>query len=348
MMLYIHIPFCESKCPYCAFNSFAGGTSQMAAYRDGLLKQLDGDLRRFGVEEISSLYIGGGTPSIFEAELLRPVLARIAPLLAPGAEASIEANPSSFSPRWGEALLAMGLNRLSLGVQSFQDAKLKLLGRRHSGQEASRTLKEARRAGFDNISIDLIFGLKGDTLPSLKSDLYCSLEADHISAYMLSLEPGTPFGARTDLALEDEALFRGFCAAIEEAGYPRYEVAAFGRRSAHNTGYWTGSDYLGIGAGAVGCVHRQRYTPPRKLAAYLAHPLLYQEESIDDRSWQMERVMLGLRCDRGIAPEWLDGDQLKRAKTLIESGKLAAKGGRLYNPDYLIADAIALYLLEGI
>ncbi len=348
MMLYLHIPYCESKCPYCAFNSFIGDRRQLPAYRDAAIKQLEWDLQRFKVESISSLYIGGGTPSVVSAELLAPLLARITPRLRPGAEATIEANPSSFSPHWGEAVRKLGINRLSLGVQSFNGQKLQTLGRRHSPQEAIAALEAARSVGFECISVDLIYGVQGDTLQSLKADLALAEAAHHISAYMLTLEPNTPFEARQELVSEDEELLRGFGAAIEQAGYPRYEVAAFGPPSSHNSGYWAGKPYLGIGCGAVGCVSQRRYMPSSDLLAYLNDPLFCHEECIDPAAWQMERVMLGLRCFLGIQQSWLQGEALQRTKTLIAAGKLTLKGDRIYNPDYLIADAIALYLLEGV
>ncbi|MGE4295174.1 MAG: radical SAM family heme chaperone HemW [Campylobacterales bacterium] len=348
MMIYIHIPFCESKCPYCAFNSYVSSKNTHKNYMAALLRQLESDLQRFGVRSAQSLYIGGGTPSTVEAGLYEPLFERLSSVLEPNAEVTIEANPGSFTPGWAEKMRRFGVNRLSLGVQSFDDGKLGVLGRVHSGAQAVKALQTARSAGFAQISADLIYGVAGDTLEGLKGELSCAKAhgATHLSAYMLTLEEHTPFETRADLCAEDEALFRAFGEAIEAAGYPRYEVAAFGKNPGrHNLGYWTGMDYLGIGAGATGTVGRVRYEPLKDPAAYAADPLARSEETIDDAAWQMERVMLGLRCLSGFEAALLAPAQLDRARLLAREGRLRFEGGRFFGTDFLIADEAALFIL---
>lgn len=347
-MIYIHIPFCESKCPYCAFNSYVSAKNQHSRYMDALLVQLKADLSRFDMCRAQSVYIGGGTPSAVDAALYAPLFQILAPLLAPDAEVTIEANPGSLTPRWAETMRRYGVNRLSLGVQSFDDEKLGVLGRVHSGDQARRALQTAQAAGFKAINLDLIYGVAGDTFKSLQADLSAAQThgATHISAYMLTLEEETPFETRADLTLDDEPLLRRFAEAIEEAGYPRYEVAAFGQiPSRHNSGYWAGKEYLGVGAGATGTVGGVRYEPHKNPDRYITDPLFRTEEIIDENTWKTERIMLGLRCALGVEQNWLNAAQRARADRLVQEGRFVYQAGRYFNLDFFVADEAALYLL---
>ncbi|HEX7082446.1 MAG TPA: radical SAM family heme chaperone HemW [Gammaproteobacteria bacterium] len=263
LSLYVHLPWCVRKCPYCDFNSYRAPTDvPEEAYVDALLRDLDAELPLAADRPIESIFIGGGTPSLFSsraiARLLREVRARID--VAPGAEITLEANPGAADAERFAAFREAGVNRLSIGVQSFRDPQLRALGRVHGGAEAIRAARAARAAGFDNVNLDLMYGLPGDDPAAALADLEAAvdLEPAHLSWYQLSIEPGTAFYRHPPRLPDEDAVV-----AIEERGraflarrgYERYEISAHARpgfRCAHNLAYWRFDDYLGIGAGAHG------------------------------------------------------------------------------------------------
>ncbi|MBN2871258.1 MAG: radical SAM family heme chaperone HemW, partial [Campylobacterales bacterium] len=244
MLLYIHIPFCDSKCSYCAFNSYVDKFSMRKAYMDALLVQLDHELKRFGVDTenpIETVFIGGGTPSTVEPSLYRPLFEKIAPFLVEGCEITSEANPNSATREWLEGMYALGVNRISFGVQSFNDEKLKTLGRAHNTAHALQAVRHADDIGFEHLSIDLIYGVTGDTRELLKQDLETafSLPTDHISLYALTIEEETAFEKTPEKAREDLETTRWLFGEIEKRGFGQYEISNFGTyRSRHNLGYW--------------------------------------------------------------------------------------------------------------
>ena len=267
LSLYIHIPWCVKKCPYCDFNSHAqNGALPVAAYVDALLADLDRDLREFGAaiahRPLHSLFFGGGTPSLFApdaiARILDGVAARIS--LPRGIEITLETNPGTVEHGRFDGYLAAGVSRLSFGVQSFDDDKLRRLGRIHSAADAERAIRDARDAGYDNINLDLMYALPGQTLAGALADIEqaLALAPTHISHYQLTLEPNTLFAARPPkLPDEDSAwdMQEACQQRLADTGYEQYEVSAYaldGRRCVHNLNYWRFGDYLGIGAGAHG------------------------------------------------------------------------------------------------
>ncbi|MCE5232606.1 MAG: radical SAM family heme chaperone HemW [Mizugakiibacter sp.] len=267
LALYVHLPWCVKKCPYCDFNSHPQrGALPFDAYVDALLADLDGDLRDFGGaaagREIVSVFFGGGTPSLFPADAIARLLDGVAARLpmAAGAEVTLEANPGTLEHGRFEGYRAAGVNRLSIGVQSFDDAKLARLGRIHSSGEAERAVREARDAGFDNFNLDLMYALPQQDLAGALADVEraIALAPTHISHYQLTLEPNTAFAASPPpLPDHDDAwTMQEACQArLAAAGYAQYEVSAYardGRRCAHNLNYWRFGDYLAIGAGAHG------------------------------------------------------------------------------------------------
>jgi oxygen-independent coproporphyrinogen-3 oxidase len=288
LTLYVHLPWCVRKCPYCDFNSYALRTVlPEKPYVDALLADLDQDLLRVGERPVESLFIGGGTPSLFSAEaveqLLTGVCARLS--LAAGLEITLEANPGTVEQRKFREFREAGINRLSIGVQSFNNEHLQRLGRIHGRQEAFRAAEVAHEAGFDNFNLDLMFGLPGQSLEQALADIAnaIALEPTHISHYQLTLEPETGFYKQPPPALPDEDLLwemQQRCRQrLAENGYTHYEVSAYARpdrRCRHNLNYWEFSDYLGIGAGAHskltdpdGQVHRfWKLKNPRE---YLTH-----------------------------------------------------------------------------
>ncbi|HEY6611516.1 MAG TPA: radical SAM family heme chaperone HemW [Pseudomonas sp.] len=261
LALYIHIPWCVRKCPYCDFNSHAAGPElPEEAYVDALLADLDIDLPAAHGRELASIFFGGGTPSLFSARaldrLLRGVEQRLA--FAPDIEITLEANPGTFEQAKFVDYRALGINRLSIGVQSFHSAQLKALGRIHDGDEAIRAAEMARRAGFDNFNLDLMHGLPGQDVEGALADLRqaIALEPTHLSWYQLTLEPNTVFWSQPPEVPEDDILWdiqEAGQALLASEGFAQYETSAYARdqrRARHNLNYWSFGDFLGIGAGA--------------------------------------------------------------------------------------------------
>jgi putative oxygen-independent coproporphyrinogen III oxidase len=262
LALYIHIPWCVRKCPYCDFNSH--GASQdlpVQRYVDALLADLEQDLPLIWGRPVSSIFFGGGTPSLFSAEAIGTILRGVASRLPlrPGLEITLEANPGTTEFDRFEAYREAGVNRLSFGVQSFDDDCLTRLGRIHDSAQAEHAFHSARNAGFDNINLDLMYALPGQNLAMALSDLRraVALAPEHLSHYQLTLEPNTLFAARPPEQLPDEDSAWDMQEACQETlaenGYTQYEVSAYAqpeRGCAHNLNYWRFGDYLGIGAGA--------------------------------------------------------------------------------------------------
>jgi putative oxygen-independent coproporphyrinogen III oxidase len=265
----VHVPWCVRKCPYCDFNShpLRGAALPERAYLEALTADLALEAERAAGRPVGSVFLGGGTPSLLSPEAVATILtaARGALALEPGAEVTLEANPGTVDRSRLAAFRAAGVNRLSLGVQSFDDALLARVGRIHTGAEARAAVAAARAAGFANLNLDLMYGLPGQTAAQALADVEAAiaLGPEHLSHYQLTLEPGTPFH-RDPPALPGEAavaeIERGCRERLAAAGLERYEVSAFarpGRRCRHNLNYWTFGDYLGIGPGAHGKLTRR-------------------------------------------------------------------------------------------
>jgi len=263
LALYIHIPWCVRKCPYCDFNSHtASPVLPEQEYVDALLADLDQDLHAVYGRELSSIFFGGGTPSLFSAEALGRLLEGVKQRIpfADDIEITLEANPGTFEQEKFVAYRKLGINRLSIGIQSFQQEKLKALGRIHNGDEAVRAAGMARQAGFDNFNLDLMHGLPDQSLDDALSDLRQAIELKptHISWYQLTLEPNTVFWNQPPVLPEDDTLWdiqEAGQALLAEHGYAQYEVSAYaqpGRPARHNLNYWSFGDFIGIGAGAHG------------------------------------------------------------------------------------------------
>ena len=264
--LYVHFPWCVRKCPYCDFNSHpVDGEVPETAYIDRLCEDWDRLQEDLDGRQLNSVFLGGGTPSLLSAAAMARLLHRLETSLSPGAEITMEANPGTLEYDDLGAYRSAGINRLSLGVQSFDDAALGRLGRIHSAIEAHQAIAGARQGGFDNINLDLMHGLPGQTLSSATQDVRTALDAsvEHVSYYQLTIEPRTAFSQHPpelpeEAALED--IEQAGCAMLAEAGFERYEVSAWarpGNQARHNRNYWEFGDYLGIGAGAHGKISRR-------------------------------------------------------------------------------------------
>lgn len=320
--LYVHLPFCRQKCFYCDFPSYAGQEGRMAVYVEALLGELarEGAPLRAAWGPPRTVYLGGGTPTALPPALMERLLAGLREFLAAAPDAlefTCECNPGTVDAAYLSLLRAGGVNRLSLGVQTFDDALLRRIGRIHTAAQARAAVRQARAAGFRNLSLDLMYGLPGQTLAGLEMSVRqaLALAPQHISIYGLQVEEGTPFAraqAAGRLALpsdeESEAMYDYMTAALPAAGYARYEISNFARpgfESRHNLGYWQDVPYLGVGAAAHSYLDGQRYENPRGIEEYLAalreSGRARREEEPLTRATSMEEfAFLALRTARGI------------------------------------------------
>lgn len=368
MSLYIHIPYCEARCHYCDFNTYAGRADEREAYVSALVADLRASLPRAEglAVPLETVFVGGGTPSALGAGLLARVLREVrqACLLAPGAEVSMEANPNSLTAEMLDVLVPLGLNRVSLGVQSFDDGELRTLGRVHTSAQARDAVALVRAAGIPSVGLDLIYGLPGQSLAEWGRNLDAALELapHHLSLYGLTLEEGTPFGrawARGDLSVPDDDaqadMYDLACRAAASAGLPQYEISNFarpGHACRHNQVYWENGTYLGVGAGAVSYLGGWRWTRVRRPDVYIrdvqaGRGLCTEGERLSDAGCLAETLILALRTRRGatladVAARFpavvRDAAQLEAVVVgltldLLEGGLCLLEEGRLFLSD---------------
>ena len=347
LSLYVHLPWCERKCPYCDFNSYqVGAGSDVARYTEAICHDLRVSSEAIVLRPLESVFFGGGTPSLFPAESIAKILDTAERIFAfaPDIEITLEANPGSAEQRRFNGYRTAGVNRLSIGVQSLRDTQLARLGRVHTSAEARDAVKTARRAGFENFNLDLMFGLPEDTLTGAMFDLDEALEMGpgHLSWYQLTLEPNTHF-AKKPPTLPNEALLleieQAGRARLIAAGFTRYEISAWagtGGPSRHNLNYWNSGDYVGVGAGAhgkwghSGATHYLRTERARQPERYMRdaeaglspHTRAVEEPRVRMQEFLMNglRLIGGFPTDRMAArtgvPEtevWALLDRIKRA-----------------------------------
>ena len=373
LTLYVHLPWCIRKCPYCDFNSHEQrGALDEASYIDALIADLEAALPLVWGRRVLSIFIGGGTPSLFSPDSIDRLLADIRARLPlePGCEITLEANPGTFERERFRAFRAAGVTRLSVGVQSFDDTALQRIGRVHDGAQARAAVEEAASA-FDTFNIDLMYALPGQSLDALRTDLDTALsfQPPHLSVYHLTLEPNTVFANQPPPAMPDDDLASDMldllCERTAAAGLSRYEVSAFarpGHRCTHNLNYWHFGDYLGIGAGAHGklsfperIVRQVRWREP---AAYMAKALAGQAVSNEttvaagDLPFEFmlnalrlkDGVELGLFAERtGLSPTQLDAaiDQGVQRGLLQRQGALLVPTARGFD---FLSDLQQLFL----
>jgi putative oxygen-independent coproporphyrinogen III oxidase len=393
--VYLHLPFCERICPYCDFAVVAARVlppELEARYVDALCRELDARRADFAGRALATVYFGGGTPALFQpASIARLVAAvRAAFSEGPGArppfdppETTLELNPSTVERTRLPGFRAAGIDRLSIGVQSFQDDQLKRLGRAHRASVARETLLAARAAGFDNVSLDLIFALPEQTLATLDLDLDALLafQPEHVSTYELTFEPETPFGralARGRMRACDEDIAADMIEHIESrlgsAGYDRYEISSYaraGHRSRHNARYWQRDAVLGLGMGAHSFEprtplhpHGQRRANPRSLEAWLAGVdadpgRIGREEALSTATARGEAVFLALRRREGLSgalfrlefgdpPRRFFAEEIDRAVALgwLVEGDPSPGDLRLTRSGRLVADSVAALFVD--
>jgi len=314
-----------------------------------LQKQLEYELQRFDAKEnsIETIFIGGGTPSTVSPELYAPIFKLLRPYLQADIEITSEANPNSASYEWLEGMKSLGVNRISFGVQSFNEKKLKVLNRAHNPKMAKDAIINAAEVGFENISLDLIYATLGDTKELLEHDIKTAflLPINHISAYALTIEEGTAFENKKEMSKEQLSLTKWIFQTIQEHGFEQYEISNFGSyKSKHNLGYWLYKDYMGVGAGAVGKLGLTRYYPNPNIEEYVNNPLEIKSEELDEDDKKLEKIFLGLRSYIGFSESLLTQNELRLAQILVDEKKLFNKEQRFYNKNFLLADEIALYL----
>jgi len=368
----VHVPFCQAWCRYCDFYSNVLDSRAAQRFVTAALAELDAAAKAAD-RPLSSIYVGGGTPTCLGAALLERLLRPLGELADANTEFSIEANPNTVNRLLAELLLGMGVNRVSLGVQSFVDGELAVLGRSHSSLQAQQAATVLQNAGLGNLSLDLIYGIPGQTLRTWRESLRRAIDlgAGHLSCYALSFEPDTPLErdlAQGKLAQMDESLQKEcYLAAQEEcrlAGLEHYEISNFarpGRRCRHNLTYWRNEPYLGIGPAAASYLDDVRRTNLPDLDAYIGAlhggvPAPCTSETLDLRHRMAETLMLGLRLlegvDRGAFAERFGVDPLKafpgsisryqaQGALVVDSTCLRLSPGVLFAADTVLADIVA-------
>lgn len=355
--LYVHIPFCDGKCPYCDFYSIGADEAVMDAYTEKVCTEL----ARWGdtlCQTADTLYFGGGTPSLLgEKRLARMTEAARRAFGLENAEITVEVNPTRGKGLDFAFLRGSGVNRLSVGLQSANGRELKLLGRRHTARDAAQTVRRAQEAGFHNISLDLMLAVQEQTMESLLASIaFCaSLEVQHISAYLLKMEEGTPYYlAREDLCLPTEDmqcdLYLAAYAELSRSGFGQYEISNFslpGWESRHNLKYWDGAEYLGVGASAHSFLGGKRFYSPRSVEQFLTSPKYLPD---GEGGSEEEYAMLRLRLTEGLTEagyqdrfgKGIPERYRKRAARFEKSGLLVCdKRGIRFTPQgFLVSNSL--------
>jgi len=346
-LLYIHIPFCDSKCFYCSFNSYTNLHHTQDRYIEALSKQFDFEVQRFKAQKFKTVFIGGGTPSTLSIQNLENLFKKLKPFITSSTEITIEVNPNSASEKWLQTAKNLGVNRVSFGVQSFNDEKLKFLGRNHSKEMAIKSIKLADEIGFKNINMDLIYNTTLDSRELLISDVEImeSLPITHVSMYSLTLEENTPFENRDDVQIENLEDNRWLIERVNKK-FSQYEISNFGSKSEHNLGYWQGENYIGLGSGAVGFLKDRRFYPETDVEKYIANPLKIREEILTLDNIKLESAFLGFRSDVGVYKSILNSKEIQFAENLVNEKIIYFKNGKYFNKDFLLADEVTLQIIK--
>lgn len=370
MLLYIHIPFCSSKCGYCAFNSFVDREGEIEAYVRALREDIRHSLKD-NTQSITSIFFGGGTPNFLDSKYYDEIFESIYTnaSVAKDCEISLECNVNLLNLAWCKHLLSLGANRLSVGIQSFDENKLAFLQREHRAKDIALNVEYAFSAGFKNVSCDLITNTPLDSKKVVEADITnaLNLPISHISVYALSIDEGSRFALDSKRFSQDLESKDDFCffarELLEKAGFYQYEVSNYAKdskqgadstRCKHNLGYWQGKEYIGCGAGAVGRLGNRRMKAYPQLANYIKTPRKRLVEILSQRDLCMENIMLGLRCAMGVKMSVLEElfmDKVAMEKHigfLLSGGKCHIRQEK--REDFLVAnelflsDEIALWL----
>lgn len=349
--IYIHVPFCQGRCIYCDFYSTTEGEEWKSRYVDALLAELRMRRDELPLARVHSIYIGGGTPSQLPARALAAILNEVCRLFPvdSDAEVTVEANPDDVTPEWLAALSHTPVNRLSMGVQSFDDALLRLIRRRHTAQQAVRAVEQAARHGISNVSIDLIYGLPTQTMEQWQADVRQALALDvqHLSAYSLSYEEGTPLWRMLEQGRIEEAdeelslcMYEHLIDSTRAAGFTHYEISNFcrtGRHSQHNSAYWHGVPYLGFGPGAHSYdgmrTRRWNLSDLKGYVQAAGSMPPHQSEVLTDDELYDETVMTRLRTSEGLSLDLLTAAYraycMAQAEPHLRAGRLEQAGSTI-------------------
>ena len=343
--LYVHVPFCLTRCGYCDFNAHAGLDHLKSPYVEALMREADTTSPEWRDVRFASVFLGGGTPTTLPPAEIARLLSHIRDLfeLEPDAEVTSEANPDTVDVDSLRGLRAAGVRRLSMGVQSFDPKVLTALERIHSAESARRAFADAREAGFDDVNLDFIYGAERETIESWRRTLEeaIAMRPDHVSAYALTIEPGTALGAKVESGEApapdpdlQAAMFELACELLAAAGYRHYEVSNWalpGHECVHNVGYWEGRPYLGLGAGAHSYRKLRRWWNVRPPARYIelasnGHSPIGGEERLSEEEARLEHILLGIRSADGLplseVAEEAVSDLVNRGLARLESDRV--------------------------
>jgi len=352
MHIYLHIPFCDSKCFYCSFNSYINLTDRVDSYFKALNSSLMWQLENFNISKnsVETLFIGGGTPSVASYKHYKTIFETLKNYLTDNCEITIEANPNSATKDWLKGIKELGVNRVSFGVQSFNNQKLKELNRAHNSKDAILAVNNANKVGFKDISIDIIYDFYLDTKELLLNDINYAfnLPINHISTYELTIEKATEFNNKPEVKANKESFNFLVRDEIIKRGFNWYEVSNYGNyKSKHNIGYWKHNNYLGVGAGAVGFIDNFRYYPHTNVDKFIKEPFFYKKEFLTKDDILTEKIFLGFRSLVGVDINILDKNMINRANFLVKESKLEFKDNRYFNRDYFLSDELALFIMQN-
>ena len=366
--VYIHIPFCVKKCNYCDFCSFPDRDSRrVKRYVDELCTRIEGSVELRGAQ-VDTLYFGGGTPTLLPLELFLKLIesVRVSASLCEDAEVTAECNPATVDLEYLRGLRGIGVNRLSIGLQSIHEKELESLGRAHSFEDFKVTYRQAREAGFENISVDLMYGIPHQTPQSFCESIEAvvKLSPEHISAYGLKVEKGTAFYSMGDsliLPCEDDEcqMYLSMCDILERAEYEKYEISNFSRvgyESRHNLKYWQGEEYLGFGVAAHSYFCGERFGNSRDIESFLRGENIECERYIlDENEKNDEYIMLSMRLRSGISLSEFEMREKKDffeafpfASALVDNGYLSERDGRVFftHKGALVSNSILADMLQ--
>ncbi len=351
LSLYLHIPFCRRKCAYCAFYSLLGDETQKEQYTNALCRAIESAAEQER-RPLSTLYVGGGTPALLGAERLCRVLLQVKRCFstAPDMEFTVECNPESTTPALLSALKGAGVNRISMGVQSLNEQELSELGRLHNRADALAALDHIFKAGFQNVNVDVMYGIPCQTEQSFETtlDTLLAYPITHLSSYALQLEEGTPLAASAQPIDEEqeERLWLLLCKKAKDAGLVHYEISNFGKAgfaSRHNLAYWKRTDYIGIGPAAHSFLKGVRYNCPEDLDAFCKNPQFSQNPiPISPEEAREETILLGLRTNEGVPIHLLGNVDLSRYRDFakVENGRLILNERGYYLSNRIISEIL--------
>jgi len=319
---------------------------------DALYKQLEKQVYENNIKKFDTIFIGGGTPSCVDSKYYNPIFNFLQNYIDETTEITTEANPNSATIKWQQEMFDLGVNRISFGVQSFDDEKLNFLNRSHSKLQVIDAINNAKKVGFSRINCDIIYDTALDTKELIDNDLEIikTLPIDHISAYSLTIEEGTSFYNKNNVRIENINMANHIFTSLQSLGYEQYEISNFAKskesQCKHNIGYWQYKQYLGVGAGAIGTIGFQRLYNQKGVQEYIKDQSFVDIENLSQDDIDIEITLLGLRSNVGLDLNQYNQTQLSKIDHLIENKNLTKIANRVFSNDFMLADELALYIME--